>query len=142
MLGLVVLKLFDSRRVLLGFTSAAVLCLSVALFSSGSVALYAFPAVGFFISIMYPVIISLALNSVEEHHGSFAGILMTGIAGGAIVPLIVGSLGDLFGLRQGMIFLYITFGYILSIGIWSDPIVNNKTIEFGESAPAEQGATS
>lgn len=130
-LGLLVLKLFDSRRLLLVFTSLAVACLSLALFSSGAVARYAFPAVGFFISIMYPVIISLALNSVEEHHGSFAGILMTGIAGGAVVPLIVGSLGDAFGLRGGMLFLYVTFGYILSIGLWADPIVTNKTIEFG-----------
>ena len=137
-IGLAVLKLFDSRRVLLVFTSMAIVGLSVALFSSGAVALYAFPAIGFCISIMYPVIISLALNSVEEHHGSFAGILMTGIAGGAIVPLIVGSLGDLFGLRGGMLFLYVTFGYILSIGFWADPIVTNKTIEFGErKTPAE-----
>jgi hypothetical protein len=36
---------------------------------------------------MYPIIFSLALNSVKEHHGSFSGILCTGIIGGAIVPL-------------------------------------------------------
>jgi fucose permease len=135
--GLVVLKLFDSRRVLLAFTGAAMLCLTVALLSPGSIALYAFPAVGFFISIMYPVIISLALNSVEEHHGSFAGILMTGIGGGAIIPLIVGSLGDLVGLRQGMFFLYLTFGYIFSIGLWANPIVNNKTVDLSSAELSE-----
>ena len=68
---------------------------------------------------------------MEEHHGSFSGILVTGIAGGAIVPLIVGSLGDVFGLRVGMIFLFLTYGYILSIGFWAKPIITNKTIEFG-----------
>jgi fucose permease len=128
--GIVALRLFDSRRILVTFTSGAIVCLTVALFSSGGVAVYAFPAIGFCISIMYPVIISLALNSVEEHHGSFTGILMTGIAGGAVVPLIVGGLGDVVGLRGGMLFLYLTFGYILSIGLWADPIVSNKTIEF------------
>jgi fucose permease len=51
--------------------------------------------------------------------------------GGAVVPLIVGLLGDVFGLRTGMFFLYITFGYILSIGFWAKPLVSNKTIEFG-----------
>lgn len=141
-LGLVVLKLFDSRHVLIGFTTAAIVCFSLALFSSGSVALIAFPAIGFCISVMYPVIISLALNSVEDHHGSFAGILMTGIAGGAVLPLIVGSLGDLVGLRGGMLFLYLTFGYILGIGFWADPIVSNKTIDFGreEGAPVAPDA--
>lgn len=127
--GIAVLRLFDSRRVLLVFSSSAIVCLSVALFSPGGVARYAFSAIGFFISIMYPVIISLALNSVEEHHGAFTGILMTGIGGGAVVPLIVGSLGDVFGLREGMFFLYLTFGYILSISVWADPIIKNKTID-------------
>ncbi len=79
---------------------------------------------------MWPVIFSLALNSVTENHGSFSGILVTGISGGAVVPLIVGSLGDWLGLKFGLFFLYITFGYILSIGFWANPLVTNKTIEF------------
>lgn len=135
--GIAVLRLFDSRRVLLVFSSSAIVCLTVALFSPGFVARYAFSAIGFFISIMYPVIISLALNSVEEHHGAFTGILMTGIGGGAVVPLIVGALGDVFGLRQGMFFLYLTFGYILSISLWADPIIANKTIDLSAEETAE-----
>jgi len=127
-LGLFLLKIFDSRKVLIGFTIAAMICLSAAFFGSGQVALIAFPAVGFFASVMYPVIFSLALNSIEEHHGSFAGIMVTGIIGGAIVPLIIGGLGDALGLRTGMFFLYLTLGYILSIGFWAKPIVTNKTV--------------
>ena len=45
---------------------------------------------------MYPVIFSLALNSVSEHHGSFSGIIVTGIIGGAIVPILIGWLGDIW----------------------------------------------
>ncbi len=71
------------------------------LFGDARVALIAFPLVGFFASVMYPIIFSLALNSIDEHHGSFAGIMVTGIIGGAIVPLIIGGLGDLLGLRAG-----------------------------------------
>src|SRR5262249_17919848 len=112
-LGLLLLKIIDSRKVLIGFTIAALVSLSAALFGSGPTALVAFPAVGFFASVMYPIIFSLALNSVDEHHGSFAGIMVTGIIGGAIVPLIIGGLGDVLGLRTGMFFLYITMGYIL-----------------------------
>jgi len=136
-LGALLLKVFDSRRVLIGFSFGAILSLTLALFGSGPVALYAFPAVGFLISVMWPVTFSLALNSVAEHHGSFSGILVTGIVGGAVVPLIVGSLGDWLGLRNGMLFLYLTFGYILSIGFWAKPLVTNKTIDFG-SKPAEE----
>ncbi len=80
---------------------------------------------------MWSIIISLGLNSVKEHHGSVSGILVTGIAGGAIVPLIVGGLGDVFGLRIGMLFLFVAMGYIFSIGFWAKPFVTNKTIKLG-----------
>ena len=126
--GLFLLKIMDSRKVLIVFTIAALICLSAAFFGSGSVSLIAFPAVGFFASVMYPIIFSLALNSTREHHGSFAGIMVTGIIGGAIVPLIIGGLGDALGLRTGMFFLYITLGYILSIGFWAKPLITNQTV--------------
>jgi MFS transporter, FHS family, L-fucose permease len=126
--GLGLLKIMDSRKVLIIFTVAALVCLSAAFFGSGPVALIAFPAVGFFASVMYPIIFSLALNSIDEHHGSFAGIMVTGIIGGAIVPLIIGGLGDALGLRTGMFFLYITLGYILSIGFWAKPLITNQTV--------------
>jgi fucose permease len=128
-LGLFLLKIVDSRKVLVIFTVLALVCLSAAMFGSAKISLIAFPWIGFFASVMYPIIFSLALNSVNEHHGSFSGIIVTGIIGGAIVPLIIGWLGDHIGLRNGMLFLYLTMGYILGIGFWAKPIVTNKTIK-------------
>jgi len=127
-LGLVLLKFLDSRKVLLGFTAAALVFLTLALFGPGPLALVMFPLMGFAASVMWPVIFSLALNSLESHHGSFSGILCTGIIGGALIPLVIGRLGDLFGLRQGMLVLYLTLGYILSIGLWARPLIANETI--------------
>jgi fucose permease len=65
---------------------------------------------------------------MDRHHGAFSGILVTGIVGGALLPPVVGKLGDLFGLRFGMTVLYLTLGYILSIGIWARPLITNATI--------------
>ena len=127
-IGMVLFKFFDSRRVLLGFSIGALACLGAALFGPANLSLYAFPTIGLFASIMWPTLLSLALNSVEEHHGSFAGILCTGIMGGAVVPLIIGKLGDLVGLRTGMMFLFLTFGCVLSVGLWARPIITNATI--------------
>jgi fucose permease len=84
--------------------------------------------VGFFLSVMWSVIFSLALNSVAEHHGSFSGILCTGIVGGAVVSALVGWLGDQFGLRAGMTLLFVTLAYILSIGLWAKPLIDNATV--------------
>ncbi len=127
-LGLVLLKFMDSRKVLIGFTAAAMISLLISLVGTKEIALIGFPMVGFFASVMWSILISLALNSVSSHHGSFSGILVTGIAGGAFVPLIVGYLGDTFGLKIAMYFLFITLTYILSIGFWSKPLINNEII--------------
>jgi fucose permease len=131
---MVLLKFFDSRRVLIGFSVAALLCLTAALFGPAWVALYAFPGVGLFASIMWPVLVSLALNSVSEHHGPFAGILSTGIMGGAVVPVIIGRIGDHFGLRAGLSFLYLTFGCVLTVGFWAKPIISNVTFASTKAA--------
>jgi fucose permease len=127
-LGMLLLKLFDSRKVLLGFSFGALASLSGALFGSGAAAKLAFPLTGFCASVMWPVVISLALNSVAEYHGPLAGILCAGIMGGAIVPLIIGRLGDAFGLRTGMMFLYFSFGWVLCVSFWAKPLIPNVTL--------------
>jgi fucose permease len=88
---------------------------------------------------MWPILVSLSLNSVSEYHGAFAGILSTGIMGGAVVPVIIGRIGDLAGLRAGVSFLYLTFGCILSVGFWAKPIISNATISL-RKAVGETGS--
>ena len=127
-LGLALLKVLDSKMVLRIFTLASLIILGFTLFGSIQMALIGFPALGFCLSVMYAIIFSLALNSVSKSHGSFAGILCTGIAGGAVVSLLVGKLKDLFGLQAGMTVLFITLAYILSISFWAKPIISNALI--------------
>ena len=133
-IGMGLLKIFDSRYVLIGTCVGALLCLTAALFGPANLSVIAFPAIGLFASVMWPILVSLALNSVSEHHGSFAGILSTGIMGGAVVPLIIGRIGDHFGLRAGVAFLYVTFGCVLSVGFWARPIVTNATVSLKKTA--------
>jgi FHS family L-fucose permease-like MFS transporter len=127
-IGMLLLKIFDGRHVLIGTAIGALLCLTAALFGPPNIAVLAFPAIGLFASVMWPILVSLGLNSVSEHHGPFAGILSTGIMGGAVVPVIIGRIGDHYGLRAGMAFLYVTFGCVLSVGFWAKPIITNATI--------------
>ncbi|MBL4662456.1 MAG: MFS transporter [Flavobacteriaceae bacterium] len=129
LVGLVLLRIMDSRKLLIGATVLTIGCLLVAIYSSAEVALYAFPMLGFFISVMWSIIFSLGLNSVASHHGSLSGILCTGIAGGAIMPLIVGFIGDMFSLKTGMLFLVIPLLFILSIGFWAKPLIKNSTFQ-------------
>jgi len=127
-IGVILLRRFDSRRVLIGGSCLTILMLTIALLGSDRVSLVAFPLVGLGASAMWPMIVSLGLNSVAEHHGTVSGILCTGIAGGAVLPLSIGYLSDHFGLRIGILLLYVAFGWVLGIGFWANPIVNNETV--------------
>lgn len=130
--GLFLLKLFDSRSVLIVFAIGALVSLLSALFGSKDIALWAFPATGFFLSIMWSVVFSLGMNSLPSHHGTFSGILCTGIVGGAIVPLVIGAMAELIGLQYAMLVMVLTLGYILGVGIWAKPLVNNAVIKLSE----------
>lgn len=130
LLGLIVLKLWDSKLVLKVAAGLSAVALTLALFGNQDIALYAFSVSGFTISVMFSVVFSLALNSVSKHHGAFSGILCSGIFGGALVPFVVGFIGDLIGLRYGLMFLYVTLGYIFLTALYAHPLVNNKTVKF------------
>lgn len=127
-LGMALLRVIDSKIVLRIFTATAIVILTFTLFGSVEFALFGFPALGFCLSVTYAIIFSLALNSVSKFHGSFAGILCTGIAGGAIFSLLIGKLKDLIGLQVGMMIIYLPLVYILSISYWAKPIVKNAII--------------
>lgn len=129
LLGLLVLKLVDSRKVLMGAAGLTMVILLLALLGPADVALVCFPLTGFFLSVMWSILVSLGLNSVPRHHGTFSGILCTGIAGGAVVPLVIGGLAEWFGLQLAMLTLFVTLGYIFSVGIWAKPLVNNATVK-------------
>jgi fucose permease len=128
-LGLILLKVMDSKVVLRIFTFSALVVLTLTLFGKADYALIGFAALGFCLSVMYAIIFSLALNSVAKNHGSFAGILCTAIAGGAIFSLLIGKLKDMIGLQAGMMILYLPLSYILSMSYWAKPLVKNATIK-------------
>lgn len=128
LLGLVIVKLIDSKLMLRIFSIVTFAILPLALFGPATLSMIAFIGCGFSISIMFSIVFSLALNSEEKYHGTLSGILCTGIFGGALIPFIIGGLGDIIGLRFSLLFLFITVGYIFSISFWAKPLIQNETI--------------
>ncbi len=125
--GMILLKFFDSRKVLAGLTIFAIGSLTVALYGGTNASKIAFPMVAAFESVMWPVILSLALNSVSRHHEVLSGFMFTASVGGALGPVIVGSMGDLFGLGISLNYLFLPLLIILSVAFWAKPLVKNKT---------------
>ncbi len=87
----VVLSLFGIGAILLILTSAM---------TSGLIAMFSILAVGFFNSVMFPTIFTLALDELGELKPEGSGILCTAIVGGAVIPNIVGRIADATGSFQ------------------------------------------
>ena len=128
LLGIILLKLYDVKKILKCFLILQLIAFSCALFGPAKMSLVSFPICGFLTSVMYGSIFSLGMNSLKSHHGSVSGIFCTGIIGGAVVPLLVGTIGNFTSLRIGMCFVYLTILFMLYIALTAKPLVNNKTI--------------
>jgi len=126
-LGLALLKLIDSRRVLLLFSAASLVIFSLALCGGPKLSYYSFSALGFSLSVIWSIVFSLALNSVDKHHGTFSGILCTGVVGGALIPLLIGSWGDSHGLKTALCLLFVPLAYLISMAFWAKPLIQNLT---------------
>ena len=127
--AMLLLKFFESRKVLACLTVCAIISLLLALYGGTPVAKIAFPMVGAFESVMWPVIMSLALNSVNKHHEALAGLMYTASIGGALGPVIIGSMGDLFGLGTSLHYLFLPLLVVFSVAFWAKPLVVNRTLK-------------
>lgn len=116
-IGAAVMQRISASNALSFNALAAVILISTAIVSSGSVAMWALLLVGLCNSIMFPTIFSLALNGLNKHTSQGAGILCLAIVGGAIVPLIQGVLADLVGIQWAFVLPVICYTYIVYYGM-------------------------
>jgi FHS family L-fucose permease-like MFS transporter len=72
----------------------ASLLVTISVLSSGPVAFWSILAVGLFNSIMFPCIFTMGIAELGPLTGDASGILNMAIVGGAVIPWVVGKVGD------------------------------------------------
>ena len=116
-LGSAVMTRVAPNRYLTFNASVATALLVIAIMvgkGNADVAMWALIAIGFFNSIMFPTIFSLATKNLGKFTNSASGILCTAIVGGALIPLLQGKIADDFGMMISYVapavcYLYIVF---------------------------------
>jgi FHS family L-fucose permease-like MFS transporter len=85
--------------VILGVNAAcAIAAVALSVFTNGETALWTIISIGFFNSIMFPTIFTLAIKGLGPLTGRGSGYLITAIVGGAVIPYLQGQLADHIGL--------------------------------------------
>jgi fucose permease len=113
-----VLNQFGSRRILRIYSFMTVACLLAANFGSKNVTAAGFVACGFFTSVLITLVISGTINSFGENHGAISGLLCTAIVGGALLPPLVGWVGDHFGMHVAMMVPTLSFAYVFGLAMF------------------------
>lgn len=88
-----------------------------ALFTSGFTSVLFIGLLGFANAMMWPSIWPLAIADLGKFTKAGSALLVMGIAGGAIIPLIYGSLVDVMGNRQAYMIMLPFYLYILYFAV-------------------------
>jgi len=115
--GAAILRRFHAGYVLALCSVAAALLVAISMATGGQTAMWSILAVGLFNSIMFPTIFSLGEAELGALTGSGSGLLNMAIVGGAIVPLLVGSIADHYGIQRAFVIPVICYLYILYYGL-------------------------
>jgi MFS transporter, FHS family, L-fucose permease len=104
-----------------------VLCLA-AVYAKGIPALYIVFAISFFMSIMFPTIFSLGIQSLGKHTEMASSLIVMAIVGGGILPLLFGYITDVTANIQNGYFVPMVCFMVVAYFGWKGHAIK-KTFE-------------
>ncbi|WP_165007487.1 sugar MFS transporter [Neisseria yangbaofengii] len=110
-------KIAPNKYLAFNATVAIALIIIAILAGGGAVTMWALLLIGFFNSIMFPTIFSLATKGLGKFTGTASGVICTAIVGGAIVPVVQGWAADTYGLLPSYIVSAICYVYIVFFAV-------------------------
>jgi len=115
----VMAKIAPNRYLAFNATIAVVLLIIAMMTGKGNadVAMWALLAIGFFNSIMFPTIFSLATKNLGKFTNAASGVLCTAIVGGAIVPVVQGWAVDTYSLMSSFVVSAVCYLYIVFFAV-------------------------
>ncbi|MCT2529772.1 sugar MFS transporter [SAR92 clade bacterium H921] len=90
----------------------AIIMIIVSMNSTGGIAMWSILAVGFFNSIMFPTIFTLAVKGLGAMTSKGSGLVCQAIVGGALIPLVQGFTADIIGIQLSFIVPMLCYIYI------------------------------
>jgi FHS family L-fucose permease-like MFS transporter len=94
-IGSALLQTIKAGKLLAFAAIMAALLVTVSVLSNGPVAMWSVLSIGLFNSIMFPCIFTMGIAELGPLTGDGSGILNMAIVGGAVIPWVVGKIGDL-----------------------------------------------
>jgi len=108
------------------FSMIGLVAMLIGLFSTGTVALFAFISGGLFCSIMWPCIFSLSITGLGKYTSQGSSFLVMMILGGAIIPPIQGKIADIFTIQSSYWVAVLCFAYLILYAFLTKKILGDQ----------------
>lgn len=112
-IGTFLMRYIAPARLLAAYSIINMGLLALAVITHGKVAVYALVGVEFFMSIMFPTIFSLSIHGLGAKTKEGSSLVIMGIAGGAVFPVIMGKLSDATNIQTSYIVPAVCFIVVL-----------------------------
>ena len=109
-------RILEPARLLCIYAGCAASLVLLSMQTHGLMAAYTILCVGFFNSIMFPTIFTLAIAGLGTRAAQASGWLCTAIVGGAVLPLLQGMVADHIGLQRAFFLPILSYSYIAYYG--------------------------
>jgi FHS family L-fucose permease-like MFS transporter len=106
----------QSNKLLMWSGVGGFLVVLLAVLTTGHVAMWSILAVGLFNSIMFPTIFTLGVAELGPLTGRASGLLVQGIVGGALIPVLMGKLADTYGIHLALILPCLCYLFVIYYG--------------------------
>jgi MFS transporter, FHS family, L-fucose permease len=112
--GAIILVKFSGRKFFIWTMLVAIPALIVMLLAGNLLGILSMVfIIGLMVANVFSIIFSAALRLRPDRANEISGLLIMGIAGGVVIPLIMGIVSDSVGQTGGMAILLIAFAYLL-----------------------------
>ncbi len=98
--GTFLMKYIKPQKLLFIYALINISLLLIALNTSGKITVYCVMAIPFFMSIMFPTIFALGIKELGEETKMASSLLVMSIVGGAMAPILMGTISDYTGSMQ------------------------------------------
>jgi fucose permease len=113
-IGAILLAKMAPRQFFITGMVVAIIGMLIMLFISNLWAILALVfIIGFAVANVFSIIFSAALQRMPNRANEISGLMIMGVAGGAVIPPLMGVVADTFGQTGGMAVLLIAMAYLL-----------------------------
>jgi MFS transporter, FHS family, L-fucose permease len=114
--GAILLVRFSARKffIISMATAIAGMVVMLALSNLWAILVFIF-VIGFAVANVFSIIFSAALQKKPERANEISGLMIMGVAGGAVIPPLMGVVSDAMGQAGGMAVLLVAMAYLLFV---------------------------